>query len=99
MSTVIFDITPEELEASATRVSAKAAEFARVYNSLKIAVEELKINYKGEASDTFNRKINERGTDFAAADAALKRYVDTVRDYARTQRSNEGALKNQASAL
>jgi len=97
--TTIFDVTPEELERSAREIEADVVIFRKAYDDIYAAVGELKVEYKGEASDTFNRRIEERRKDFEAATTALKKYVDTVREYAKNQRTNEAALKNQASVL
>lgn len=58
MTTTIFDVTPEEIESSAVKVENKTKEFVKAYDSIYAAVSDLRINYKGEASDTFNHRIS-----------------------------------------
>jgi len=99
MATVIFEITPEELEKSARQIEEMARTFSQRYQGLRNAVAELRVSFKGETSDTFNKKINEREKDFSDADAALKRYISTALAYATEQRRNENVLKAQANTL
>ncbi|MBR2038259.1 MAG: WXG100 family type VII secretion target [Lachnospiraceae bacterium] len=99
MASTIFDVTPEELEASATKIETKTGEFTKAYNSIYTAVSDLRVNYKGEASDTFNQRIEGYKNDFTAAEKALKNYVQFLRDYASEMRSTENTLKDKASAL
>jgi len=99
MAAVFFNITPEELERSATQIQERAATFAQRYNTLRIAVQDLRVSFKGETSDAFNKKITEREKDFADADAALKRYIATVRAYATEQKRNETVLTGQVNGL
>ena len=56
MASTIFDVTPEELEASATKIEGKTSEFVKTYNGIYTAVSDLSVTYKGEASDTFNKR-------------------------------------------
>ena len=57
MASTIFDVTPEELEASASKIEGKTGEFTKAYTSIYTAVSDLRVTYKGEASDTFNQRI------------------------------------------
>lgn len=99
MASTIFDVTPEELEASATKIETKTGEFTKAYNSIYTAVSDLRVNYKGEASDTFNQRIEGYKNDFTAAEKALKNYVQFLRGYAAEMRHTENELKGKASAL
>lgn len=99
MATTIFDVTPEVLQASANKIESKAAEFTKAYNSIYTAVADLVVSYKGEASSTFNRRIDGYRNDFAAADKALKNYVAFLREYASSLKNAEEELKNQAGSL
>lgn len=99
MATKAFDVTPETLEASAGKVEGKAAEFKKAYESIYTAVQDLMVSYKGEASQTFNQRIDGYKNDFAAADKALANYVQFLRDYASKMKSTESEIKSKASAL
>lgn len=99
MATTVFDVTPEELKTSATKVEGKTTEFNKAYNSIYTAVSDLRVAYKGQASDTFNQKIEGYKNDFAAAEKALKNYVQFLREYATKIESTENEIKSKAGAL
>lgn len=99
MATTIFDVTPEELEASANKIEGKTSEFTKAYGDIYAAVSDLRVTYKGEASDTFNQRIDGYRNDFAAAEKALKNYVQFLREYASKIKTTENELKSKASAL
>lgn len=99
MSTTAFDVTPEDLETSATKVESLAAEFTKAYTSIYTAVSDLRVSYKGEASDAFNERIEGYRNDFTAADTTLADYVAFLREYASDIAATESELKSQASSL
>ena len=99
MASTIFDVTPEELEASASKIEGKIGEFTKAYNSIYTAVSDLRVTYKGEASDTFNQRIEGYKNDFSAAEKALKNYVQFLREYAAKMKGTENDIKSKASAL
>lgn len=99
MASTVFDVTPEELESSASKVEGKTGEFTKAYNSIYTAVSDLRVTYKGEASDTFNQRIEGYKNDFSAAEKALTKYVAFLREYAGNMKSTEGDLKSRASSL
>lgn len=99
MPNVSFDVTPGELNTSAKKIENDAGEFKKAYESIYTAVEELRVNYKGEASETFNQKINSYRNDFTAADTALANYVQFLRTYAENMLNIENNLKSSASSL
>ena len=99
MASTIFDVTPEELEASATKIEGKVSEFTKAYSSIYTAVSDLRVTYKGEASDTFNRRIEGYKNDFSAAEKALKNYVQFLREYASKMKRTENEIKGKANAL
>lgn len=99
MSSTIFDVTPEELEASASKIEGKTSEFIKAYSSIYTAVADLRVTYKGNASDTFNQRIEGYKNDFSAAEKALKNYVQFLREYASKIKSTENDIKSKASSL
>lgn len=99
MPSVNFDVTPEELEASANKIEGKTSEFKKSYDSIYAAVSDLRVSFKGEASDTFNQRIEGYKNDFAAAEKALTTYVQFLREYAADIKRIENELKSKASAL
>ena len=99
MSSTIFDVTPEELISSANKIEGKIKEFTNAYNSIYTAVSDLSVSYKGEASSTFNKKIENYKKDFSAAEKALNQYIQFLRDYASIMKKTENDLKNKASSL
>lgn len=99
MASTTFDVTPEELEASASRIEGKTGEFTKAYTSIYTAVSDLRVTYKGEASDTFNKRIEGYKNDFTAAEKALKNYIQFLRDYASKMKSTENEIKSKAGSL
>lgn len=99
MASTIFDVTPEELETSASKIEGKTSEFNKAYTSIYAAVSDLRVTFKGEASDTFNQRIEGYKNDFSAAEGALKNYVQFLREYAVKMKNTENELKSKASAL
>lgn len=99
MASTIFDITPEELENSASKIEGKTTEFKKAYDSIYTAVSDLRVTYKGEASDTFNQKIEGYKNDFSQAEKALQNYVQFLREYAAQMKNTEDEIKSKASVL
>lgn len=99
MASTIFEVTPEEFEASASKIEGKTGEFTKAYTSIYTAVYDLRVSYKGEASDTFNQRIEGYKNDFTAAEKALKNYVQFLREYATEIKRIENENKSNASAL
>ena len=99
MPSTVFDVTPEELEASASKIEGKTNEFNKAYNSIYTAVSDLRVTYKGEARDTFNQRIEGYKNDFTAAENALKKYVEFLREYAAKMKQTESDIKSKASSL
>ena len=94
-----FDVTPEELKNSANTVEGKAKQFKAAYESIYTAVQDLLVTFKGETSDTFNKRIEGYKNDFEAADKALAQYVEFLRKYAADIEKTEAEAKAKASTL
>jgi WXG100 family type VII secretion target len=94
-----FDVTHENLTASAGKVEVKAQEFKKSYESIYTAVTDLRVTYKGQASDTFNQRIEGYKNDFNAVDKALAEYVQFLTEYASKMKSTEEDLKGKAASL
>ena len=99
MANTTFDVTPEELNSSASKVEGKTSEFSKAYQSIYTAVTDLRVKYKGQASDTFNTRIDGYRNDFQAAEKALKNYIAFLREYASKMTSTENAIKSKAGSL
>lgn len=99
MASTVFDVTPEELETSASKIEGKVSEFTKAYTSIYTAVADLRVSFKGEASDTFNQRIEGYKNDFSAAEKALKNYVQFLMDYAAKMKRTENDIKSKAGAL
>ena len=99
MATVIFDVKPEDLLATATVLEEKAKEFTNTYKSIYTAVSDLRVSFKGVASDTFNQRIEGYRNDFANADKALQKYIQFMRNYANKLIDTENEIKSSASTL
>lgn len=99
MATANFDITPEELKASANRIEGKVAEFTNAYKSIYTAVSDLRVTYAGRASDEFNQRIEGYRNDFSAVETTLKKYIDFLRWYAENSQSVEDSIESSARTL
>ena len=97
--TAQFDVTSEELEASASKIEGKAQEFSKAYENIYTAVSDLRVTYKGQTSDTFNQRIAEYKNTFSKADKVLTKYVAFLREYASKMRKTENDLKGKAGSL
>ncbi len=95
----IFEVIPEELESSASTLADRIADFIKTYNSIYLSVSDLRVSYKGEASDTFNQRIEGYKNDFAAAEKALNNYIEFLREYASKVRRVENQIRSDASSL
>ena len=95
----VFDVTPEELEASAAKVEGKAQEFTNAYENIYTAVSDLRVTFKGQTSDTFNQRITDYRNTFASADKTLTKYVSFLREYASEINNTETNLKGKAGSL
>lgn len=95
----VFDVTPEQLESSASKIEGKTTEFVKAYNNIYTAVKDLRVKYKGQASDTFNQRIEGYKNDFTTAENALKNYVQFVRKYASDLKKAEESIKGKAGSL
>ena len=99
MTHVNLDITPEELLNSATALKNKLDSFHGAYTSIYAATSDLKVSYKGEASTTFNQRIEGYRNDFEAADKALNAFIEGLKTYAEQVRIAESDIKAKASRL
>ena len=80
MASTVFDVTPEVIKASANKIEGETKEFIKDYQDIYNAVADLRVTYKGEASDTFNKRIEGYKNDFAKAEKTLKEYVQFLRE-------------------
>lgn len=94
-----FDVTPEELKTSASKISTMTSEWIKEVNAIYAAVNELNVSYKGEASETFNKQLEGYQNDFEAAKKALTEYIEFLSTYASDIQKTEEELKQQASQL
>lgn len=95
----MFDVTPEELKNSASKISTMESEWIKEVNTIYAAVNELNVSYKGEVSETFTKQLEGYQNDFEAAKKALTEYVDFLTNYASDIQKTEEELKQQASQL
>lgn len=99
MPSAKFDVTPEEIAKSATKVEEKTTAFTKAYESIYTAVEDLRMVYRGEASDTFNQRIQAYQNDFTKAEKVLKNYVNFLRTYSEDVKRKEGEIQGMAAKL
>ncbi|MCF0260281.1 MAG: WXG100 family type VII secretion target [Erysipelotrichaceae bacterium] len=99
MSNVTFDITPEDLEGSATRLRTKMDEFQRIYDSVFNATRDLNVSYKGEASSEFNSRIENYRPNFDKAKTVVNEYIDFLNKYANDMKTVENDLRSKATSL
>ena len=94
-----FDVTPEDLNSSATRIEQKIKDFTTAYQSIYTAVSDLEFAYQGKSSKTFNQRIAGYKNDFEAAETALTKYVTFLKEYAKSITGCEDNLDTRAQAL
>lgn len=94
-----FDVTPEELINSASRISNMGDEWTSAVESVYTAVNELNVTYKGEASAQFSKQLENYKNDFEAATKALNDYIDFLNAYADDIQKVEDDLVQQALKL
>lgn len=94
-----FDVTPEEMNNSAKTITDKTVLFIQAYRDIYNAVNELNVEYKGEASETFNQRIRGYENDFTAAEKALTQYITFLEFYAGQVSSVENDIKARAGSL
>ena len=94
-----FDVTPEELRNSASRISVIGNEWAKEVESIYAAVNELNVSYKGEANVKFNEQLEGYKNDFLATKDILNAYMEFLNTYASEIQKTEDDLKQQAAQL
>ena len=99
MAHVNLDITPEELLNSADQLKNKLDSFHSAYTNISTATSDLKVSYNGEASTTFNQRIEGYRNDFEAANNALNAFIEGLKTYAEQVRIAESEIKAKASRL
>lgn len=95
----MFDVTPEELQSSAARISSIGQEWTKEVDSIYAAVNELNVTYRGEASAQFSKQLEGYRNDFNAAVKTLNDYIEFLNNYAKDIQTVEDDLKQQASQL
>lgn len=94
-----FDVTPEELKNSASKINVIANEWKKEVDSIYAAVDELNVSYKGEASAKFNEHLQGYVNDFQAAITALNNYIEFLNTYSSEIHRTEKDLEQQAAQL
>jgi WXG100 family type VII secretion target len=94
-----FDITPPELVASANKIEGRTGEFVKAYQTIYAATNDLRVSYKGQASDAFNTRIEGYKKDFEAVQKTLTNYIQFLREYADKMTRTENELNSKAGQL
>jgi WXG100 family type VII secretion target len=99
MASLTINVTPEELENSATVVEGKIGEYNQAYNKLYQEVETMGATWKGEANQRYVEQINGFKDDFQRLEQILREYVKVINDAAKKYRTAENKLRDDAGRL
>lgn len=95
-----FTVDLQKLESSSRVISEKAGAFQAEYKKIYDAVENLKIQWKGIASETFNTTIKAYEKDFVDMYNILKEYSSfLVNTAGKKYQENENKLTEEANRL
>jgi len=94
-----FRVETEELKASAAQIETKAAEYQNQYSKLYQEISNLKVEYKGQASDAFNNKIEGYRSSFEELGTVVRAYVDYLKNTAMQYEAVESAIADTAGKL
>jgi len=95
-----WEVTTERLENSAQIIEDKTRAYNTEWNKLYTEIENLKsAQWKGIASDTFNKKLEGYRNDFEEMSTILTSYVEFLRSAAKNYETTENTLKDEAESL
>ncbi len=93
-------VETEKLESSATRILEAVEKYNKEWNKIYEEIEALrKIEWEGEASDTFNSKIEGYRGNFEEMGKVLTNYSQILKDDASRYKKMEGEITGAASNL
>ena len=93
-------VETEKLTSSAGKIEDETGRYNTEWNKLYSEVQALKsANWTGEASDTFNQRLEGYRNDFQQMEDTLKKYVEFLRQAAKSYETTESNLRDQANNL
>ena len=95
----IIDITPHEIAAAATNMETSLLEFTRAYTNIYSATGDLRVQFQGAASSTYNQRIEAYRGDFLRVEQSVKEFIQFLQNYSQTATRVEGHLVGTAGNL
>ena len=93
-------VTPETLEAQASKVDGKAADYYNDYIKLLNEVRDMTAtDWKGEDANAFKAKVEGFEPDFSKMKKLMDEYADYLRQAARNYRDTQANVQSSISAL
>lgn len=99
MAATGFRVTPEQLRKSAAVVDSNTKSYSTEYNSIYTAVQELRVQWKGISSDTFNQQLESFRNDFKQLETILNGYRDSLITIAKQYETVENQQRDKAAKL
>jgi uncharacterized protein YukE len=96
---VNFNITPQQISASAQRVGESLQRFVQSENQIYAATDGLRVQFQGQASSTFNERINAYRSDFRAVENTVREFTQFLQQYAAEASRKENDLTQRAGSL
>lgn len=93
-------VETEKLTSSAGKIEDETGRYNGEWNKLYSEVQSLRsANWTGEASETFNQRLEGYRNDFQQMEEALKAYAEFLKTAAKSYEQTENNLKEQAGNL
>lgn len=99
MSLGKFKVTTEELKKSSGVIMDKTSRYEAEYAKIYAEIANLRVEWQGQASDTFNKQIEGYRNDFQELSKILKSYSEFLKNTAENIEKTEENLANQARQL
>ena len=99
MGAIAIKITIKDLIEIGKAIFDILKRIVEIYTSIKAASQDLHVEYKGKASDTFNERIEGYQNDFDMVQTTLQNFGDFVSDYKTDLERLEQELAEKAGKL
>ncbi|GKU29320.1 WXG100 family type VII secretion target [Clostridium folliculivorans] len=94
-----FKVSTEELRRSSTVILDKTAMYEAEYAKIYAEIANLRVEWQGQASEAFNKQIEEYRNDFQELAKILKSYAEFLRTAAGNFEKTEDNLQNRIKNL
>lgn len=95
----IIEVTPEELETTATRIESLASDYQNLYNQLYSQTDSMASTWQGKDNIAFTDQISGFKDDFAKMFELMNRYVSFLRMSAKTYQGTQDQVASEARKL